>query len=377
MMFKHFLIILAMLSTPFKLMAETIKDSITMSYSYYSDNVGVEVKSPFISLQRRLNEKWGMTASFQADAISAASMRRGNGNVTDTVIMDAVSGASGRAGFDDLRVAPTVSFTYEEDDLVWNFGMYYSNEVDYETAAGFMEISSGFNDANTVLSLGGSYETAKWEPIINRALDEDSKTQRQINASVMQLLDDSSYLQFRGSYIVQDGFLSSPYHYLIGDDFAQFDRYPDTRTSTALAVQYVTSPAEATSVHVNYRYYEDDWEITSHTLEGNVFYDVMENLTLGARGRYYMQDAAAFAKGLDNYSVDDDYIVSDYKFSEFDTITIGASLHYKPGFFEDEAIALQISYDYYTTDDNAYIKNWYGASKIEAEMVTFALTYDF
>ena len=374
---RYFLIVLTILSAPFKLMAETIKDQIAVSYSYYSDNVGVDVYSPFVSLQKRLSEKWGMNASFQVDAISAASMRRGNGNVTDAVIIDAVSGASGRAGYDDVRVAPTLSFTYENEDFVWNFGMYYSNEVDYDTVAGFTEVSSGFNDANTVLSIGASYEEAEWSPIINRDLHDDKKTQRQLNASIMQLLNASSYIQIRGSYIVQDGFLSSPYHYLIEDSFAQFDRYPDSRNSIALAFQYVTELIEDTSMHINYRYYDDDWEIESHTIEGNLYYDVMENLTLGARGRYYTQEAAEFAKPLGSYDVNDRYIVSDYKFTEFDTTTLGVSMHYKPGFFEDEALGLQLSYDYYATDDNEYIQNWYGESKIEADMVTFALTYDF
>jgi len=377
MILKYLFIILAVIASPFKLMAETIKDSVTFSYSYYSDNVGVEVLSPLIGLQQRLSEKWGLNASIQVDAISAASMRRGSGNVTDTVIMDAVSGASGRGGYDDLRVAPTVSFVYEDDDFLFTFGSYYSNEVDYETIAGFMELSNGFNDANTIITLGGSYETAKWSPIMNRALVDDSKTQRQLNASVMQLINDSAYVQVRGSYIVQDGFLASPYHYLIADGFAQFDRYPDARNSTAVAIQYVGSHFEDTSLHLNYRYYKDDWEIRSHTLEANFYYDMMDNLTLGARGRYYTQDGAEFAKPIGEYSVNDDYIVSDYKYTSFDTVTMGLSCHYKPGFFEDEALGLQLSYDYYSTDDNSYIKNWYGKSSIEADMVTFALTYDF
>ena len=377
MMLKYLLIALAFVSAPVKLLAEAIKDKIEVSYSYYSDNVGVEVLSPFISLQKRLNENWGMNASFQADAISAASMRRGSGNVVDGVIVDAVSGASGRMGFDDLRFAPTVSFMYEEGDFTWTTGMYYSNEVDYDTLAGFTEISSGFNDANTVLSLGGSYETAEWDPIINRTLRTNTKIQRQLNAAIMQLINESSYLQLRFSYIAQNGFLSSPYHYLIEPGFAQFDRYPETRNSTAVALQYVTAMGESAAMHVNYRYYNDDWGITSDTIEGQLFYDVQENLTFGVRGRYYSQEAADFVKPLGTYNVNDDYIVSDYKFSAYDTVTVGVSMHYKPGYFEDENVQIQLSYDRFSTDNNAYIQNWYGKKNIEADMATVSVSYAF
>ena len=375
MMLRYFLIIITLMVMPLKVLAEAIKDQVVMSYSYYSDNVDVEVLSPFIGLQKRLSAHWGMNASFQIDAISAASMRRGSGDVIDGVIIDAVSGASGRWGYDDVRVAPTLSFTYENEDYSWNIGSYYSNEIDYETYAGFTEVSSGFNDANTILSLGVSYEKAKWDPVINRELSEDTKTQRQINASVTQLIDAESYVQVRASYIYLDGLLSSPYHYSVGA--GKFDKYPDKRNAYAIAAQYVTLLGEKTSMNLNYRYYKDDWEIKSHTLEAQFYYDLQENLTLGARGRYYKQDAAEFVKPVGGYVTSDRYIVSDYKYTEFDSYTIGVSLHYVPDLFGNEGLGIQLSYDKYATDDNDYIKAWYGKSKIEADMLSFALTYDF
>lgn len=375
MMFKYFLVLIAFVSLPIKALAEAIQDKVTMSYSYYSDNVDVEVLSPFIGLQKRLSEHWGLNASFQVDAISAASMRRGSGDVVDGVIVDAVSGASGRWGYDDVRVAPTVSFIYENEDYSWTFGSYYSNEVDYETVAGFTEVTSAFNDANTILSLGGSYEQAEWDTVTNRQLPTDKKTQRQVNASIMQLINAESYIQVRASYIYLDGFLANPYHYSI--NAGQFDRYPDERNAYAVALQYVTLLTEDTSMHLNYRYYKDDWEIKSHTAEAQFYYDVKENLTLGLRGRYYSQDAAEFVTGVGNDSASDEYIVSDYKFSEFESYTIGASLHYVPDFWENEGLGIQLSYDRYSTDNNEYIQAWYGASKIEADMMSFSLTYDF
>ena len=374
-MFKYFLVALAFVSIPVKILAEAIKDKVEVSYSYYSDNVGVEVLSPFISIQKRLNEKWGISASFQTDAISAASMRSNAGAVVDGVQIDAVSGASGRMGFDDLRFAPTVSFMYEKGNATLTTGMYYSNEVDYETVAGFIDISNAINDANTIFSFGGSYEEAEWSPIINRDLALNTKEQRQLNASVMQLINDSSYVQLRFSYVDQEGFLSSPYR--VESIVGQFDRYPGERESTAIALQYVTALGESVAVHINYRYYSDDWKITSNTVEGQLFYDVVENLTFGIRGRYYSQEAADFVKDLGTYNVNDTYIVSDYKFTAYNTITLGASMHYKPGFFEDESVAIQLSYDRFTTDDNDYIQKWYGKKNIEADMATVSLTYAF
>jgi len=359
-------------------MAEGIKDQVITSFDYYSDNVGVQVYSPLIGLTKRLSEHWGLNASFRADAISAASMRNGNGKVKDGVIVDAVSGASGRLGFDDFRVAPTVSFLYESGDFSANFGSYYSNEVDYDALAGFASLSYGFNDANTIISLGGSYEKAKWSPTTNRVLyPTDEKTQMQGNASIMQLINPTSYLQLRFSYIKQDGFLASPYHYLINDTIAQFDRYPTLRTSYATALQYVNEIHDDISLHLEYRYYTDDWDMKSHTVQGQVFYSPMDNLMLGTRLRVYNQSKASFVKRLNDYAYDDAFIVSDYRLTDLQTQTLGLSLSYRPGFFEDENIVIKMSYDWFETDQNAYIENWYGESKIKANIANIALTYDF
>jgi len=359
-------------------MAEGIKDQMTVSFDYYSDNVDVEVYSPLVALTKRLSEHWGINASFRADAISAASMRNGNGKVKDGVIVDAVSGASGRYGFDDFRVAPTVSLMYEEGDFSANFGSYYSNEVDYDALAGFGSLTYGFNDANTIISIGGSYEKAKWSPTTNRVLyPTDEKTQTQGNASVMQLINPTSYVQLRFSYTYQDGFLASPYHYLVNDTIAQFDRYPESRKAYATALQYVSQVAEDVSINLEYRYYDDDWDMQSHTVTGKVFYNVMDNLMLGASARWYNQSKASFVKNLNEYNYDDAYIVSDYRLTDLETRGAGLSLSYRPGFIEDENILIKMSYDWYETDDNAYIENWYGKSKIEANMATIALIYDF
>lgn len=378
MMFKYFFVFLAIVLAPLKSMAGSFKDQVAITYSFYSDNVGVDIFSPMVSLQNKLSEHWGLSASFAVDAMTAASIRNGNGQVKDGVIVDAVSGASGRAGFDDFRVAPTVSLTYENGDFSTNFGSYYSTEIDFDTLAGFGSMSYAFNDANSVVSLGGSYEMAKWSPTTNRVLyPSDEKTQMQVNASIMQLINPTSYFQLRFSYIKQEGYLASPYRYLVSDTVAQFERYPELRTSYATALQYVGQIGDSTSIHLEYRYYGDDWDLSSHTLQGQVFYEIMENLTFGARVRGYTQSKTSFTKKLNEYEYDDAFIVSDYRLSAFASQDAGLSLLYKPGFFDDENVAISLSYDMYQTDKNAYIENWYGETQIIAKYGTVSLSYDF
>ena len=354
-----------------------IKDQVYMSYDQYSDNVDVEVYSPLLGIKQRLGERFGIDFNIRADAISAASIRQGNGQYQDQVIVDAVSGASGRFGFDDFRVAPTMTLQYEDDTTTFSLGGYYSNEIDFDAASGFFNLTQSFNNANTTFSLGGSYAYEVWTPTINRELEQNDKTSYDISASITQLLTPKRYLQLRFSYINQSGYLASPYHYLINDTFARYDNYPKLRQSYAAALLWVEQFGDNFSTHASYRYYSDSWELSSHTTELKLNWEMFYNFTFGVRGRYYNQSKAGFTKKFYEYEKDDYYIVSDYRLSAFSSMTYGGSIFYKPEFLEESEGYLSLSYDIYATDDNNYIQNWYGQSAIEANYFSVGFGYDF
>jgi Protein of unknown function (DUF3570). len=51
---------------------------------------------------------------------------------------------------------------------------------------------------------------------------------------------------------------------------------------------------DSVSVKTNYRFYTDDWEIDSHTIDGDIYYALNKSVTLGAGLRYYTQSEAKF-----------------------------------------------------------------------------------
>ncbi len=371
------LLLLAVVLFPFRLIADALEESFSVSYDYYSDNVDVQVYSPAFDFRKRLSEYWGMGVSLRLDAISAASIRNGSGRYEDSVVIDAVSGASDRLGFDDFRAAPTLSFVYEKGDFVGSFGAYYSNEIDYNVYSGFMDLTYAFNDANTVLSVGGVYSYEVWTPSTNRYLPTDDKTLYSFSASITQLINPKAYVQLRAEYVDQSGLLSSPYHYLLQDGFAQYDRYPDRRRSFPIAFQYVQQLGDITALNADYRFYSDTWEMTSHTGEVKLMVDLGENITVGVRERLYGQSEVGFIKPLKDVSIDDRYIVSNYKYSALFSSTTGASILWRPSYFEDENVVINLSANYYTTDENAYILAWYGTTKIQAFYTTFGFNYEY
>ena len=376
---KHyFSILLGLLLVPFTLMAEVLKEGVDVSYDFYSDNVGVIVNSPVIGMKKMITDKWGVIANFRIDAITAASMYYASGKANDKVIVDAVTGASDRP-FDDTRFAPDLGFVYESGMSRTDFGVYGSTERDYDVFALRMSEQLSFNDANTIVSVGGVYSFEKWDPAINRQLDKKAKHLYAFNGSLTQLLNPKAYLTFNFEYTLQKGLLSSPYRYINTKSYAAFEKYPDKRQTFPVAVTYVQQVGEDFATHLSYRFFADTWEMTSNTADAKLYYDVSESVTLGVRGRFYTQSGVGFIKPLDEYSPDDDpdYVVGEYKYSQFSSYSTGVSLFYRPTFVEDENIVFKMSGNYYLTTDNNYIKAWYGEENIKAIYSSLSFNYEF
>ena len=371
-------LVLGIMFVPFGLSAEVVKESIDVSYDYYSDNVGVAVYSPVIGMAKLINEKWGVIANLRFDAITAASNHYASGKYHDQVITDAVTGASDKA-FDDLRIAPDIGFVYEDGMSKTNFGFYGSIENDYMVFAARINEQLSFNDANTIVSAGAAISYEQWDPAINRKLSTDTKNVYTLTASLTQLLNPQAYLTFNAEYTLQKGFLASPYRYINTQSYAAFDKYPEQRQSFPVSLTYVQQIADDFSTNVSYRLFTDTWDMMSHTIDTKGYYDVTESITLGARLRYYYQSGVGFIKPLNDYSsIDDpDYVVSDYKYSQFSSTSAGLSFFYRPGFIEDENIVIKLSGNYYITSDNDYIESWYGEKNIKATYFTTTFTYEF
>ncbi len=376
---------------PYKAIASALKDSVDVSYDFYSDNVGVTVYSPVMGIKKALSDKWGLVAKLRLDAISAASIKNASVKFNNDVITDAVTGASGRAGFNDFRVAPDISFIYEGSTFTTTMGTYASNEIDYNVIAAYFNVDTKLNDANTILSFGGSYSYEMWSPRIKRkmlAFDNAEKKDVEVSdkqiytvsVGFTQLLNPDAYISGMFEYTEQNGFLSNPYRYYQGTSYARFDLYPNKRRSYPFSLRYVQQYSDKFSTNLFYRFYTDSWALTSNTIDGSFYYDILDSLTLGLKGRFYGQSAVGFIKTVDDYesgNFDDNFFVSDYKYSALATFDAGISMMWRPEFFEDENVLIKLNANYYMTDKNKYIYEWYGEKSIKASYFTTAFSYEF
>ncbi len=355
---------------PFKAIASSLQDKGSLSLDFYADNTDVQVYSPNFSFFKTLTKKFLIGIKMRIDAISAASIRKGGSPVRT----DAVTSATGRRTFDDVRYAPTLLGVYDDGDNSFTFGVYYSTERDYTGRSVFANYVRQLNLQNTAVGVGFSQSFDRWSPTFKRNLPRSDRKERKIDLSLTQLLSPTAMVQLVYSNLHSVGFLGSPYHYLLRKDFARFETLPEKRQGHAFAVKFVKLINEPTSLNLSYRYYTDDWGIKSHTGDIKLLRDITSSLTAGVRFRYYTQTKANFAKRLDEYTLTDRYIAVDYRLSRFSSNTVGL-LFVKS--FGLSGVKLKGAVNYYQTSSNEYIRNWYGKDRIKAWFGSVYLEYTF
>lgn len=155
-----------------------------------------------------------------------------------------------------------------------------------------------------------------------------------IEAGITQIVDQSSYAKISLFSIVEDGYLSSPYHNVVRNyGTAQqtvivSDSHPDTRTAYGTSLKYVKAYGDDVSAHFGYRYYTDDWEIDSHILSTDLFYEIGDYVLNGGL-RYYMQSEADFYSAAPDAFTDEQYATSDERLSDFNSMNYKVQIDYK------------------------------------------------
>jgi hypothetical protein len=232
---------------------------------------------------------------------------------SDKVIM---SGASISDTRTDISV--TTRYYFPKGNLGLNVAR--SDEDDYESDALAMDVAWNSADAQRTYSaaISGSEDTLEpTKGAVPVKVEHADRDMRSAYLGVSQIISKRAIVQFGLSYTVLDGFLTDPYKLN--------DRRPDEHEQWAASIayrQFLTGPGAA--LHLDYRLFNDDWGIDSHTLEASWHQRIHPRLRLVPFARYYSQSAADFFANSTDFSAR--YFSDDYRLSSFGAFTLGARL---------------------------------------------------
>jgi hypothetical protein len=209
---------------------------------------------------------------------------------------------------------------------------YFSQEVDYQSQALIGGITQDFAQKNFTVSLLAQYTMDLVGEIkADGKITDNFKESHQASLGLTQLLSPTAVLRGGVDAMRMSGYLSDPYRKvtiptadpLVDDTVAE--RHPDQRYRGALWGEISKYVADVDGAFiVNYRYYQDDWGVSTHTATFTLNKYITKDFILSPQYRYYDQGGATFSEYTrDGTTVFD---AADYKLQKFGSNGAGLSL---------------------------------------------------
>jgi hypothetical protein len=270
-----------------------------------SNTEDVDVIEPMLFIAHQIDAETSVNGHFVFDTWTAAS---------DTKL-DANTGASG-AGIDrQSRSSGTISYGKELKNLRYSFNGGFSTEYDYRSFNGGFSIGSSFADDNFTLNFKAQYfadQVKLFNFTTQKMKDFESRNIYSLDLSASQILTRADIISFGVTHINQSGALEGTPNTVKVAGTRTGEQLPDSRKRFAFPVKWIHGFSDKLALHLNYRYYTDDWDIKSHTITPALLYSLFDgDGYLEFSYRYYQQDQVKyyqneFAASLANMTSDSD-----------------------------------------------------------------------
>jgi Protein of unknown function (DUF3570) len=221
------------------------------------------------------------------------------------------------ASIEDTRTEVSVTTRYYYDRGNVGFNYINSDEDDYDSDAFSLDGSFNSEDGMRTYSAAISTSDDDIEPTQGTNPTNtvsDSKDIRSGWIGVSQIISKRALVRFGLSYTYRDGYLTDPYK--------SRDQRPDERKEWTFSSGYRRFfDDHDAALHVDYRYFDDDWDVVSHTVDVSWYQNLDGGLQLVPFVRYYSQDEAEFFDVVAD--TDNEYYADDYRLSAYGALTVG------------------------------------------------------
>ena len=314
---------------------------------------------------------------------------------------DTTTGASGGGGtgvsdpnaqalakFNDTRLGNSLTWTHAYDNnwtVDYNGAVSIENDYRSYSAAATVNKETAKKDYRFTLGLAGTYDEifrvgVGGTPVpLTQIADNDfagegQKTTTDLILGVTHIINRRTVIQANLSFSLSQGYLTDPYKVfsvvdiatnLPIDDSSYYEGRPDSRQrmSVTFLLNHQTFPSN-NIIHGSYRYYTDDWDVDSHTLDFNYRITLANTNYIEPSLRLYQQSKASFyqnqfyvnnAAGLDPTTLFPEYISADYRLDDMTSVTPG--IRYGKEVGKDGHIRARLEYMYQSFEHSEFDTN--------------------
>lgn len=257
--------------------AETAPEHGVVSIKYLDyldsqpDRDRIRVKATAFRVLAPITDEWAVSAGIVTDSITGASPAFHTFAITR---------------LRDYRRAADADVTRYFEHGTLTFGANVSSESDYLSRGFSLQGSLSTEDKNTTFTAGAGFVNDEINPN-NRVVVGERKHVSDFVLGVTQVVTQNDIVQLTLGYSDGSGYFSDPYKFS--------DERPRKRNSGTLVARWnhhLTSTDG--TLRWNYRYFDDNWGINSHTLGAEYVHPLGNGWTITPSLRYYTQTAAKF-----------------------------------------------------------------------------------
>ncbi|WP_163707641.1 DUF3570 domain-containing protein [Mangrovibacterium lignilyticum] len=304
-----------------------------------------------------------------------------------------------------MHGAGTYSHSSDNRNQIWTGKLSVSSEFDYSSFGFGGSFTRLFNEKNTEVTLSGNVYLDQWKKLFPYELRSfvpggsghssffpsgynpkfdglDGKNRNSYSAGLVitQILSKKLQGAILADGVFQKGLLSTNYQRVYFSDYPDYfvdnfqladdvERLPNSRTKIAVGARLNYYLNERFVLRSFYRYYTDNWGISSHTASLEIPVKISDKLTVYPSYRYYSQTAADYFAGYNEHLSTEKYYTSDYDLSKFNANQYGIGLRYTDIFTEHHIGLLKIKsfdlkYNYYKRD-----------SSFKANFISFGVSF--
>ena len=295
-------------------------DNVDVLYHRY-DGGGMVIDGPSVLVRKGIGSQVSLSGQYYVDSVSAASV-------------DVLATAS---PYEEERNEYTFGVDYLHDKSILSLGFTNSTENDYEANTVYFSVSQEFFGGMSTVTMGYASGWDEVGRVGNDSFSEEAD-RRNYQLGLSQVVTRNSLVGLDLEVVTDEGYLQNPYRvnrYINPDNPAEFltqpEQYPETRTSTSVAVRALYYLPYRASIRGEYRYFSDTWGINAHTVELGYVHGLNQHWTLEGSIRYYSQSEADFYSDLFPFENSQTHLARDKELSSLSgtTLAVGAVYEWK------------------------------------------------
>lgn len=263
------------------------------------------------------------------------------------------------ATIEDARTDVGATLHYYLPNARIDSSVRISTEEDYQAITGGLGVAIETDDKmrtwETSISVSGdTIEAVDADIYTDRPEGKRRKGSFSVYGGFTNILDKYSTFQTGVGFKMHTGYLTDAYKQVAFFDEvslgvnSEHESRPDDRILMTWVARYRRYSEDLKgTLHLDYRLYDDNWGLTSHTVDTAWYRDLNETLQLIPSLRLYMQSEANFYEPYFSGTPDDfNFYSSDYRLSSYGALSVGIKLIKR---FETSSVSFDVE-SYHSSD---------------------------